>query len=56
MMASMGYRVDAMLDSIWAAWVDMFAAIPFWDPYGALASVFLAIIAMAFLLRKILQR
>ena len=56
MHTGLNYRVDAMLDGTWAAWVDLFAMIPFWDPYGALASVFLAIIAAAYLVRMLLHR
>lgn len=53
MSADMSNQVDVLLDNMWSAWTNMFPMIPFWDPYGALSAVFLAIIALAFLVRMV---
>ena len=55
MSANLGQQTDLMLDNWWSAWTNMFPMIPYWDPYGALAAVFLAVIGMAVAIRYMVR-
>lgn len=42
-----------IVGSVWDLWRDALAVVPFWDPYGAVAVLFLLILAAGGALRVI---
>lgn len=45
-------NIDPSLMKIWGAWVDWFDKVPYWDPYGAGATLFLVFAGTGYLLFK----
>lgn len=55
MLASLGSEFGHYMDGIWSMWVNMAHGVPYWDPYGAMSTVILALGLIGLGVKKIMD-
>ena len=51
----LGYELSLAVDRAWNKWTGLFDALPFWDPYLAVTSVFAAMLLAGYLIKWMFQ-
>ena len=54
MYATIGYEVNMKIHHAWMAWIDMFDAVPLWDPYGAVTAIAMILTGVFFGARRLI--
>jgi hypothetical protein len=55
MVATIGYDLGLAIDRMWISYLQLGGGFPYWDPYGAVTGIFMAITIAGLVVRKILE-